>query len=49
MNFKNFNYPIQPKKGLTLIWPSDWTHAYNHETMKTQDKFIISGNIQFTE
>jgi len=49
MKFKNFDYPIQPRKGLTLIWPSDWTHAYNQEVVKTQDKFIISGNIQFTE
>ena len=31
------------------MWPSDWTHIYNHDAMKTQDKFIIKGNIQFTE
>jgi len=49
MTFKYLNQSFQPKKGLTLMWPSDWTHAYNHDVMKTQDKFIIKGNIQFTE
>jgi hypothetical protein len=49
MNFKNFDYSIQPKKGLTLMWPSDWTHLNNHDVVKTQDKLIIRGNIQFTE
>lgn len=49
MNFKYFDYSVQPKKGLTLMWPSDWTHMNNHDVMKTQDKFSIRGNIQFTE
>jgi len=46
--FKYFDLSIQPKKGLTLIWPSDWTHVHRQESLKTQDKFIIKGNFQFT-
>ncbi len=49
MNFKYFDCSIQPKKGLTLMWPSDWTHINNHDVVKTQDKLTIRGNIQFTE
>ena len=49
MSFKYFNYSVQPKKGLTLMWPSDWTHTNNQDVIKTQDKYTIRGNIQFTE
>lgn len=34
---------IKPEAGLTLIWPSDWTHTHKGITSKTQTKYIITG------
>jgi len=49
MDFKYFECSIKPKKGLTLMWPSDWTHLHRQNLLKSQDKFIIKGNIQFID
>lgn len=38
---------IKPKKGLTLIWPADWTHTHRGITSPTEDKFIITGWYNF--
>jgi hypothetical protein len=37
------NIKIKPKKGLTLIWPADWTHTHRGIISPTQDKYIITG------
>jgi hypothetical protein len=37
----------QPKKGLTLIWPADWTHMHRGIVSPTQDKYIITGWFSF--
>jgi len=34
---------VQPEKGLTLIWPADWTHTHRGVPSKTQEKYIITG------
>lgn len=34
---------IKPKKGLTLIWPADWTHTHRGIVSPTQDKYIVTG------
>lgn len=34
---------IQPKKGLTIIWPSDWTFTHRGITSTTQSKYICTG------
>jgi len=34
---------IQPKKGLTLIWPADWTHTHRGITSLSQTKYIVTG------
>jgi len=34
---------IQPKKGLTLIWPADWTYTHRGIVSSTQDKYIATG------
>ena len=47
--FKYFDHSIKPKKGLTLIFPSDWMYMHKQNILKTQDKFILKGNIKFTE
>jgi hypothetical protein len=32
-----------PRKGLTLIWPADWTHTHCGIPSPTQEKYIITG------
>jgi prolyl 4-hydroxylase len=34
---------IPAKKGLTLIWPSDFTHTHRGVVSKTQEKYILTG------
>ena len=41
--FKHYDIQIQPKKGLTLIWPATWTHAHKGNTVKSGKKYIITG------
>lgn len=41
--FLNQKIKISPKKGLTLIWPADWTYTHRGIPSPTQDKFIITG------
>lgn len=37
-----------PKKGLTLIFPADWTHTHRGITSTTQDKYIATGWFNYT-
>lgn len=32
-----------PKKGLTLIWPAEWTHTHRGISSPSQEKIIITG------
>mgnify|MGYP001085932990 CR=1 FL=1 len=41
--FKYQNLKIPAKKGLTLIWPSDWTHTHRGIISQTKEKTIITG------
>jgi len=43
------NMKFQPKKGLTLIWPVDWTHTHRGIPSSTQTKYIVTGWINFAE
>ena len=36
-------FKVQPRKGLTVIWPADWTHTHRGITSSTQDKYILTG------
>ncbi len=45
--FYHQNLKVSPKKGLTLIWPSDWTHLHRGLVSKTQEKWIITGWFNF--
>jgi hypothetical protein len=38
---------VQPRKGLTLIWPADWTHTHRGITSPTQTKYIVTGWYSF--
>jgi hypothetical protein len=40
---------VKPKKGLTLIWPADWTFAHRGISSKTQEKYIITGWYNFID
>lgn len=37
------NLTIKAEKGLTLIWPSEWTHTHKGEVSRTEEKYIITG------
>ena len=34
---------VKAEKGLTLIWPSEWTHTHKGEVSNTEEKYIITG------
>jgi hypothetical protein len=34
---------VKPKKGLTLIWPSDWSHTHRGVPSNTEEKIIATG------
>ena len=33
----------EAKKGLTLIFPTDWTHSHKSVISKTHEKYIVTG------
>lgn len=39
---------VKPKKGLTLIWPTDWTHTHRGIPSMTEEKYIATGWYSFT-
>jgi hypothetical protein len=47
--FSHYDLEIQPKKGLTLIWPAEWTHAHRGSLLYANAKYIITGWMHFPE
>ena len=47
--FSHYDLDVQPQKGLTLIWPAEWTHAHKGTLMKKNSKYIITGWMHFPE
>ncbi len=45
--FTHYDLEIQPKKGLTLIWPAEWTHAHKGGLLHSNCKYIITGWMHF--
>lgn len=45
--FSHYGLDVQPKKGLTLIWPAEWTHAHRGNIIKRGSKYIITGWLHF--
>ena len=41
--FNHYDLEVQPKKGLTLIWPAEWTHAHKGNLLQANSKYIITG------
>ena len=48
-DFDHFGIEVQPKKGLTLIWPAEWTHAHKGNVVTWGSKYIITGWMKFPE
>ena len=45
--FSHYDIEIQPKKGLTLIWPAEWTHSHRGNILRSGYKYIITGWLTF--
>lgn len=43
------NIRVKAQKGLTLIWPSDWTFTHRSQVSPTKEKYIITGWFQLME
>jgi len=38
---------VRPRKGLTLLWPSDWTHTHRGCPAPNEQKTIVTGWLKF--
>ncbi len=47
-HFSHYDLDVQPKQGLTLIWPAEWTHAHRGNILKSGTKYIITGWMNFS-
>jgi len=47
--FINQNLICPAKKGLTIIWPTDWTHTHRGQISMTKEKYIVTGWFTFNE
>ena len=47
--FNHYDLYIKPKKGLTIIWPAEWTHAHQGMVLNSGLKYIITGWLNFKE
>jgi prolyl 4-hydroxylase len=45
--FSHYGLEIVPRKGLTLIWPAEWTHAHKGNVLHSGSKYIITGWMDF--
>jgi len=45
--FLHQNITVQPRKGLTVVWPSDWTFFHRGISSPTQEKRIVTGWFNF--
>ena len=46
--FKYQNLITPAKKGLTLIWPTDFTHTHRGVISQTKEKYIVTGWYSYT-
>jgi len=45
--FSHYDLDIKPQKGLTIIWPAEWTHAHKGNVVNSGSKYIITGWLTF--
>jgi len=48
-DFKYQKLTSPAKKGLTLIWPSDWTHTHRGQVSDKYTKYIITGWLNYKD
>jgi prolyl 4-hydroxylase len=41
--FTHYGLAVRPRRGQTLIWPADWTHAHAGEVLRSGVKYIVTG------
>ena len=46
--FKYQELTVPAEKGLTLIWPSDFTHTHKGQITKHHEKYILTGWLGYT-
>jgi hypothetical protein len=47
--FFHQNIIVNAKKGLTLIWPADWTYTHRGIVSPTTEKYIITGWLNYVD
>ena len=47
--FNHYDLDIKPTKGLTILWPAEWTHSHKGNVLKSGLKYIITGWLIFSE
>jgi len=47
--FYHQNLITPAEKGLTLIWPAQWTHTHRGQISNIEDKYIITGWFNYNE
>ena len=40
---------IKPKKGLSLVWPADWTFTHRGNSAPSEEKYIVTGWFNYLE
>ena len=40
---------VKPQKGLTLIWPVEWTHTHRGIISPSEEKYIVTGWLNYLE
>jgi len=41
--FYHQNLKVKPERGLTLVWPADWTYTHRGCVSETETKYIVTG------
>ena len=47
--FSHYGISIKPKKGLTIIWPAEWTHAHRGNVLLGESKYMLTGWVSFSK
>ena len=47
--FSHYDITVKPKKGLTIIWPAEWTHAHRGNVLLEGSKYMITGWMSYCE
>jgi hypothetical protein len=47
--WKHQGLKVKPEKGLTVIWPADWTYTHRGISSKTETKYITTGWYNYVE